>query len=315
MQHPAHCSAQQRWREPSFVTAAHAWIDERLAALGLTRSGDVEQSHVTDWSTVMRVPTDAGPLWFKANDATMAHEAAVLELVASRSAGRVPAPLARDADTGWMLLADAGRRLSDVIAEERSLARWHDVLAAYARVQIACEGDVDALLALGLPDRRLHTLPGAYAQLLAGLDDTDPRLPPADAIADLCEQLAGHGIRETVQHDDLHDGQVFLGSGVHQVLDWGDACVSHPFLTLAVTLEGVVAWGVEDEEGSEDLGPHLAAYLRPYEEAYGRDPDELREAAAVAMRLGWICRAVNGALPQDPGRTHLRLKMFLDARP
>ena len=33
------------------------------------------------------------------------------------------------------------------------------------------------------------------------------------------------------------------------------------------------------------------------------------------MRLGWVCRAVNGALPQDPERTRVRLKMFLDGKP
>ena len=113
----------------------------------------------------------------------------------------------------------------------------------------------------------------------------------------------------------LHDGQVFLGAGVHQVLDWGDACVSHPFFTLAVTLEGVIAWGVDDVEDSEDLRPHLAAYLGPYAAHYGTTVAHLREAAAIAMRLGWVCRAINGALPQEPDRTQVRLKMFLDGKP
>ncbi|MBC2934836.1 phosphotransferase [Nocardioides sp. zg-1228] len=300
-----------RWRDPAFLDAAHAWIHEQLDTTAPVVG--IEQTHVTDWSTVLRVTTGAGQVWFKANDDTMRHEAAVTGVVAARSAGRVPAPLASDPGTGWMLLADAGPRLREVVPLERSLDRWHDVLDAYARVQLACEDEVDTLLALGLPDRRLHTLPAAYADLLAGLDGADPRLPDASLIAELCDRLAAHGIRETVQHDDLHDGQVFLGDGVHQVLDWGDACVSHPFFTLSVTLEGVIAWGVDDEAGSEDLEPHLAAYLRPYEEHYGRT--DLRDAAALAMRLGWVCRAINGALPQDPGSTRTRLKMFLDARP
>ena len=304
-----------RWRDPGFLDEAHTWIAERLAEQGCSVVGPVEQPHVTDWSTVMRVPTDAGVVWFKANDETMRHEAAVTALVAPLSAGRVPTPLASDPSTGWLLLADAGPRLRDVIPEERSLERWYDVLEAYARIQVACEDQVDALLAAGLPDRRLPTLPAAYDDLLAQLDDVDPRLPDTAAIADLCDRLAAFGIRETLQHDDLHDGQVFLGAGVHQVLDWGDACVSHPFFTLAVTLEGVIAWGVDDEEGSEDLEPHLAAYLRPYAERYPLTDAELREAARLAMRLGWVCRAINGALPQDPGQTHTRLRMFLDARP
>jgi hypothetical protein len=221
--------------------------------------------------------------------------------------------MAFDPGTGWMLMADMAPRLREVVAEERTLGRWPEVLEAYARIQLACEDEVDALLDLGLPDRRLPTLPDAYADLLAGLVDPDPRLPRPEAIEELCDRLAAHGIRETVQHDDLHDGQVFLPTDHAHILDWGDACVSHPFFTLSVTLEGVIAWGVDDEEGSEDLEPHLAAYLGPYEERYGRT--DLREAARTAMRLGWVCRAVNGHLPPDPGRTHTRLRMFLDGRP
>ena len=116
---------KDRWLEPDFVARSHAWIDDRLAALGRTRTGEVEQPHVTDWSTVMRVPTDAGTVWFKANDDTMVHEAAVLERVAARSSGRVPAPLVRDPDTGWMLLADGGQRLRELVEQERSLVRWY----------------------------------------------------------------------------------------------------------------------------------------------------------------------------------------------
>ena len=306
---------QEKWREPDFVGRSHAWIDERLADLGRRRTGAIEQPHVTDWSTVMRVPTDDGTVWFKANDDTMRHEAAVLDLVAARSSGRVPAPLVHDAASGWMLLADGGQRLRELVEQEHSLARWLDVLEAYARVQIACEDVVDELLARGLPDRRLVTLPGAYADLVTRLPDADRRLPPASDIEELCARLAAYGIRETVQHDDLHDGQVFLGNGVHQVLDWGDACVSHPFFTLAVTLEGVISWGTDDVADSEDLRPHLAAYLQPYAVHYGTTVTHLREAAAIAMRLGWVCRAVNGWLPQDPERTHVRLKMFLDGKP
>ena len=31
--------------------------------------------------------------------------------------------------------------------------------------------------------------------------------------------------------------------------------------------------------------------------------------------FGWACLAINGALPQEPDRTHVRLKMFLDGKP
>jgi len=300
---------KEHWRSPEFVGAAHRWIDARLSEAGHERNGDVTQPHVEEWSTVMRVPVTGGTVWFKANSEPMRHEASLTALLATRSPRRVPALVAHDAESGWMLMTDAGRRLREVVAEEGSLERWHDVLAACARIQLACEDDVPALLRLGVPDRRLTTLPTAYDALLARLDDPDPRLPDPAGVAEWCERLASYAVRETLQHDDLHDGQVFLGDGTHLLLDWGDACVSHPFFTLSVTLEGVIGWGLADVAGSEDLAPYLESYLAPYRERYDGD---LLEAARLAVRLGWVCRAVNGHLPHDPASTHTRLRMVVD---
>ena len=93
-----------------------------------------------------------------------------------------------------------------------------------------------------------------------------------------------------MQHDDLHDAQVFLRDGRPLFFDWGDSCVAHPFLSMSVTLEGVIAWGVDDVQGSEDLAPYRAAYLAPYE-AYAARP-QLEEALDLALRLGWISRVL-----------------------
>ena len=38
-------------------------------------------------------------------------------------------------------------------------------------------------------------------------------------------------------------------------------------------------------------------------------------AVDLALRLGWVCRAINGHVPGDDGATRTRLKMFLDGRP
>lgn len=304
-----------RWTDPAWLAGAEAWVEERLAELGLVRTGAVEQPHVVRWSTVLRVPTEAGPVWFKANDGSLRHEAAVVSLLAGRVPDRVPPLLAADPERGWMLMADAGRRLREVAPEEQSLARWLDVLGAVARIQLATRDLVPELLAAGVPDRRLATLPEAYDRLLAELG-LEPRFREATPyVEELCDRLAGFGIAETLQHDDLHDGQVFVRDGRNLVMDWGDACVSHPFFTLSVTLEGVIAWGLDDVEDSVDTTPFRDAYLRPFAEAHpALATEELRQAATVATRLGWACRVVNGHVPGDDGATRNRLLMFLDGR-
>ena len=304
----------EQWTEPDFLGRAHAWIDARLDELGRPRTGEIEQPHVREWSTVMRVPTEGGDVWFKVNHAPLAHEAAVTTLLAQRVPDRVPPLLAANVETGWTLMSDAGRRLREVVAEEGSLDRWPDALEATARIQLACEDDVDAFLAIGVPDLRLARLPDVYARFLdEHADEIEPGLAaPVERVREECGELAAYGIRDSIEHDDMHDGQVFVLDDRALVMDWGDACVSHPFFTLSVTLLGVIQWGLDDVEGSEPLDRHLAAYLGPYRERYDGDLDA---AARLAMRLGWVCRAVNGYLPSEPGSLNTRLRMYAEGSP
>ena len=319
------------------MTDARAWIGAQMAALDTRLTGPIETIHDRAWSTVLRVPTGHGDLFFKASSPALRHEAAIVALLAQRRPEIVPTPLAVDLDHGWMLLADAGIRLRDLVEAERDVSRWLDVLPVYARLQVDMAGAVAELLALGAPDMRLAVLPARYEELLAELDALDrpaiaarddrPRVPvvrPSDEMRRLrdavprveamCRDLAGYGIAETIQHDDLNDGAVYLRDGRYLILDWGDACVSHPFFSMSVALEGVIAWGVDDVEGSVDIAPFRDAYLAPF--GLERAGEDLRAACALAMRLGWVCRAINGHLADtDAAPTWTRLRMFLDGRP
>jgi aminoglycoside phosphotransferase (APT) family kinase protein len=172
------------------------------------------------------------------------------------------------------------------------------------------EPDVDELLAAGVPDFRLAVLPDRYAALVAA-DGIEQRFRDAlPRVREMADELAAYDVTETLQHDDLHDGQVFVRDDRQLILDWGDAVVSHPFFTLSVTLEGVVAWGLDDVEGSVDIDPLIDRYLARYDP--GRP--ELRDAIPVALRLGWACRAANASVVEDPQSTSARLRMFLDGR-
>jgi hypothetical protein len=232
-------------------------------------------------------------------------------LLSAEQPDLVAPPLAVDLETGWMLMSDAGRRLRELIPEERSLRRWLDVLPRYAELQLAFVDRVDELLDVGVPDLRMAALPAKYERLVTEIDVEQRFRDAMPHVRALCERLSEFGVPETIQHDDLHDGQVFVRDGSELVMDWGDACVSHPFFTLSVTLEGVIAWGLDDEEDSEDLRPYRDAYLAPFAARFNGD---LAAAVDVALRLGWAARAVNGHVPGDDERTRTRLRMFLDGK-
>jgi hypothetical protein len=314
----------QPWTDPFWLAGVGDWVDSRLEELGLHPTGDAEQRHIRPWSTVLRIPTTGGDVWFKANTPVLAYEAAVVGLLAERRPNVVPELLAADVQLGWMLMADGGERLREVIERERDLGRWLDVLPCYAGLQIDMTEDSDRLVALGLPDRRLAILASDYEELLGRVDTvTDSEMRRLRALVPTitahCEQLASAGVPETIQHDDLHDGQIFVCDGRYVFFDWGDACVSHPFFSMSVTLEGQLAWGLDDVEDSEDIVPYRDAYLDAFRAL--APWAELEAAHAIALGLGWVCRALNvhrwaSGLPAAYRDEHLkgvglRLRMLL----
>ena len=159
------------WTDPQWLAVAHAWIRERLEALDVRPTDDIEQPHVRPWSTVMRVPTSGGDLWFKANIPALAYEAGVVGVLARTRPDLVPELAAVDPERGWMLMGDGGERLREVVERERDLGRWLDVLPQYGELQLSTAANADELVALGAPDRRLTVLEGQYEQLIEDLED------------------------------------------------------------------------------------------------------------------------------------------------
>ena len=296
------------WTEPDWLESVHAWIRSQLERLGLEPAGEIEQPHVRPWSTVLRVPTDDGDVWFKANMPTQAFEVAVVETLAARRPDLVPTLLATDLQRGWMLQGDGGTRLREILEETGDFDVWIEILPLYAELQVDVAADRDRLLAAGVPDRLLASLPGQFEEVVADAEaletltqDERRRLAAlAPCIEAECRELADYGLPETIQHDDLHDGQVFVRDGRFLFFDWGDACVSHPFYTLVVTL-AVLAYRLELDHDAPELDRFRDAYLEPWTRF--RPRRELEQAYPLAYRLGVLCRgltwrSVVAVLPQ-----------------
>ncbi len=129
---------------------------------------------------------------------------------------------------------------------------------------------------MGVPDERLASLPERVERLLTDepflmLDQpdgltTDERVrleAQIPEVAAMCVELAGIGIPETIQHDDLHGGAILVREGHYRVFDWGDACVSHPFHTLTVLLRAT-AWKWAFAPGGPEMRRMRDAYLEPF---------------------------------------------------
>ncbi|MET8280486.1 aminoglycoside phosphotransferase family protein [Micromonospora sp. NPDC005174] len=290
------------WSTDEWQEQARSWVDEQLASAGRRAGGPVEP-RVRPWSLVWRVPTDDGPVWFKANNSGTTHEAVLIATLASLTPERVLTPIGVDRQRGWSLLPDGGDSLRDVLGRDPDLRHWERALPGYAALQLATAPHVDELVALGVPDHRPEVLAGLLADLLddsgslrvgaeGGLAvETYERLrAEVPAYARRCRRLADFGIGATVQHDDLHDGNVFASEAGYRYFDWGDASVAHPFGTLLVTLRSIryaTALSVDDAS----LVRLRDAYLEAWTDRYDRRT--LVEAADLAMNLGAVSRSLS----------------------
>jgi len=290
------------WTDPAWRAPFEAWVDDALGAAGERRRGSFEQVHLRPWSTVLRLETDAGVRFAKAGAANQRHEPALLRILAELDPSLLPTLLGAHDARGWSITADGGRQARAIPERQDVLDLFATVLPRYAELQRASAAHVDALLAAGVPDARSPALVATLAEALEHRDwfegsfegalapaDTDELVRRLPQLARLTSKLDAGPVPSTIQHDDLHDANVFIGEGA-RILDWGDALVSHPFGSLLVA--GIAF------ENRFDLYPDAPeirrlwdAYLEPWESFASRP--ELHALAMRAVELDAASRALS----------------------
>ncbi|MEU9609789.1 aminoglycoside phosphotransferase family protein [Streptomyces sp. NPDC048057] len=286
------------WGRPEWRTAALEWIERELAVRGLRESGP-RAVRLRPWSVLVRTyATGLGTVWFKANPPASAFEAALTEALARWVPAHVLRPIAVDADRGWSLLPDGGTLFRTALGGGPVDPRaWEEPLRQYAHMQRALTPYADEIEGLGVPGARTSALPGIVDRLVADsaaltADDRRRLRALRPRLVEWCAELAAVGIADTLDHADLHEGQLFHPApGRYTFFDWGDATVSHPFGSFRVPARRVV----HDHPGDTGRTALLRlrdAYLEPWT-GNGASPAELRRALSLSWRLGAIGRAAS----------------------
>lgn len=298
---------QLRWHDPAFQKQAHDWIRAEAKRNSIQLTGEIEQPHAYAWSTVMRVPSSEGTLFFKATAGETIYEIALTEKLAGWFPDYLPDILAVDTIRGWMLMRDGGETLRGSIRPTKDVKPWEPVITKYAELQIGLAEHVDEILALGIPDYRLAALPALYTQLLTDEEsmmiDQEKGLTTADfrqlqnltsRFEQICANLAAFGIPESINHGDFHDGNILVKNGRITFFDWGDANVTHPFVSTRT-------WFVSMEISLElddwaPPTPEMTTLLHRYLERWERfgDREHLlaiynlsRPVASIVKALQW----------------------------
>ena len=288
------------WTSAQWRAGLEAWLVPALAAAGLTPTGPVVQDRVRFWSTVLHVDTDGGRVWVKENAPSQGFEAALVEVVHAHVPGVVATPLAVSAERGWLASADLGAPLWD--EDVPPAGEWVEVLAAWARCQVALAEHEAEVLAAGVPrfpDSADEVLAWVRDVLgwLVGLPEGDPRRAGEEdvaavesglqRIADAADLLAGSAVPHSLQHNDLHLGNAMRRpGGGFAVIDLGDAVWTHPLTSARIPL-----WVLRHRLGAgpAELAAAEDAYLAPWTDLL--DPVALRRLLPAAERISCLHRA------------------------
>jgi hypothetical protein len=303
---PGTGTAGQPWAAREWFAGAERWLRSELERLGRPVTGPVRQVRVWALSCVLRAPTNAGDAYLKVNTDSplFVNEGVVLEALAGLFADHVPAPLAVDAERGWMVVDDFGEK----VGWEAPVDEVEEVARTFARLQVEAAAHVDRLLDAGCHDRRLERLAAQAEAWLPAIEATG-RLPGVDAgtwlseeemaglraavprLRAACAELAGHAVPPSIVHGDLHLDNVARRPSGHLFFDWTDACVAHPFLDLA-TIRRLSGFAKGEAETEAELRERLRAAYLPEWAAF-EPPDRLARAWELAAPLGALHQAVS----------------------
>lgn len=286
------------WAQPGWFNRASGWITAELKTRGWAITGPIEQLKANVISTILRVPTEVGPLYFKAVPPYFASEPVFGRLLAELHPNHVPPILAASAEDGWILMSDFNGSPLD---EATDLDHWCEALAFYARMQIESIPEAEALLAAGVRDRRLNIL---GAQMEALFADTSLMLP-GDPLFGLtqteisqvrallpelktrCERLRAYNLPETIDHGDFHSFNVAVTPNGYIIYDWSDLTITHPFFSLLPMFD----WNTQFDHIPGWREKLRDAYLQPW--TIYEPMDRLIEAFEISHPLSIVVQILN----------------------
>ena len=295
-------TSKSPWTESDWFEKVSSWINSELSQLGIAITGPIEESHILPRSTVLRIPTFEGAVFFKDCSEGLIYEPVLTQKMSSWYPDQMPKILAVNLENGWMMMADGGATLREVIRDDRDISHWEKLLPFYAELQIKLSDHLPELLVLGAPDRQLATLTEQYRNLLKNkkyllIDqqdgitsvEYDRLVNMTTRVESISELLAAYPIPQSIHHGDFHDANIFLNDDHFVFFDWGDCSVSHPFFSLRTVCVSI-EYSLELEEYPPEFDGLRDIYLKSWLQYDSFE--NLLNNYHLAARLSPICSAL-----------------------
>lgn len=280
-------SLSERWGTAEFRDELRDWC---AAVVGPVTA--MTQHKLRGWATVWRVETAEGAWFAKQNCPGQQVEVALMAALARLVPDRVvPVTAARD---GLLLTPDQGPVFHETAGDD--LDNWVRLAREAALLQRELVPHHAELIATGLTELVPEECPdylAARVEQHAALAEDDPRrLSPEVAtrlrahlpvVRRWAEEVAALGLPTTLNHNDLHENNVFDVDGGLRFFDFGDALATEPLGVLLVPLN--ILAGRLDADGDDrrlwwvaDAALEVWSDLVPVR--------DLRAALPAALQLG-----------------------------
>jgi Phosphotransferase enzyme family len=251
---------------------------------------------------VLRVPTADGDLFLKQEQPVQEFEVALTVALAARWPDRVPEVVTADLERSWLLTRDGGIR----IADSGDFDAFPRALELYGELQVGEVAHVDELFAMGLRDLRLPAVVELYEPFFErdhGLEAEEVAqfVALAPRFRELCAELDALDLPLSIQHDDLHEWNVFVRGERVAIYDWGDSSVAFPLWSWLKP-----SWALEDPE------PARAAYLASWQ-GFASEP-ELRRALELVPPTGLFPYVLQIRRQYDATQAHSDYGTYLPQR-
>jgi hypothetical protein len=224
------------------------WIESVVEPIGFHVNGRFQQLNASASFSLIRFETDGPALWFKAVGEPNQREFTITCLLAQLFPEYLPRILGRRPDwNAWLSREAPGRLLSDV--QEQVV--WEQAAASLAKLQIQSINRGSRILCAGARDlgsAALAKLIQPFISVVAQLMERQTKVPPsilgrqdlsvlADSLQSAVDATKAIGIPATIGHLDLNPGNIIGSENRCAFLDWAEAYIGNPLLSLEYLLE------------------------------------------------------------------------------
>jgi hypothetical protein len=274
-----------------WFTELTEWVEHQIRPLGFSLNGRFTQLNATPTFTLVRFETSGPAVWFKAVGQPNLREYPITLALCRYFPDHTTRVLASHDDwKGWLAIEAEGVHPS----ESSDIEIWTIVVTALAELQISSIGRSLHLLEHGCRDARscsLSSLVDAFFEVVIdAMNRQKKEWPPPlsrsqllmlrTQLQDVLFEATNSPIPNAIGHLDFNMGNVLVHHDSCVFLDWAEACIGHPFLTLQYLLEH---FRRQCSNGTFRESTLISAYANRWSSLFSQD--EIAEALRMSPLL------------------------------